>query len=277
MITPAVIKQLTMPIDVAFAPDGTPYVLQYASNFSPQHRRYVPSGGAVLRVTHDGTTIPVVTGLMFPDAMIFGPDGALYVSNYGNESSHGEGQILRIVLGLRPAQAPSVPPPSDHGPYDAGNASPPASSRTSAPTAARVAIVEPVQVTQWGFAPTIVTVHVGDSILFTNTGRIAHTVTSTTGAFDTGLIQPGRSAVITFDKPGRYPYYCQPHPWMRATIVVEGTMRAPVGSTARTAVTMYGPPPTVSLGRALGVVGLIIVGAVAAAHAMRRRPRVTPP
>jgi hypothetical protein len=40
-----------------------------------------------------------VTGLVVPTAMTFGPDKALYVSNYGAAPA-GAGQILRIDVAL---------------------------------------------------------------------------------------------------------------------------------------------------------------------------------
>jgi sugar lactone lactonase YvrE len=98
-VTEGAVRNLTTPIDVAFAPDGTMYVLQFAAHFDPQRLRYQPSGGEVRQVNADGTTSLVVSDLMFPTHMTFGPDGALFVSNYGNESNAGEGQILRIVTG----------------------------------------------------------------------------------------------------------------------------------------------------------------------------------
>src|SRR5262249_3432502 len=39
--------------------------------------------GTVVRVNGDGSLTTIATGLTFPTAMTFGPDGALYVSNIG--------------------------------------------------------------------------------------------------------------------------------------------------------------------------------------------------
>ena len=82
-----------MIIDVAPAPDGALYVLQYAT--SPA----MPGGpGQIVRVEPGGEARSVVdTGgvLQQPTSLALGPDGALYVSNRG--ITPGGGEVLRIV------------------------------------------------------------------------------------------------------------------------------------------------------------------------------------
>jgi Na+/H+-dicarboxylate symporter len=58
-----------------------------------------PGNGKVVRVKRDGDIEEVVTGLSVPTGMTFGPDGALYVSNWGAAPA-GLGQILRIPIAL---------------------------------------------------------------------------------------------------------------------------------------------------------------------------------
>ena len=48
----------------------------------------------------------------------------------------------------------------------------------------------------------------------------AHTATAEEGAFDTGNIDPGASATVTFDAPGTYTYVCTDHSSMTGVIVV---------------------------------------------------------
>jgi plastocyanin len=69
----------------------------------------------------------------------------------------------------------------------------------------------------WGFA---VSVAAGQSVAWTNMGSQAHSVTSTGGTFDTGLLAPGSSAPVEFDTPGLFPYVCTPHPWMKGAVTV---------------------------------------------------------
>jgi plastocyanin len=80
-------------------------------------------------------------------------------------------------------------------------------------------------INSWGFAAVV---PVGGTIAWTNFGAQAHTATSTDGAFDTGMVDPGGQAVVQFDTPGTFAYLCTPHPWMKGFIVV--TPDAPGGS-----------------------------------------------
>jgi plastocyanin len=239
------------------------FVLQFAAQFDPQRLRYVPSGGEIRRVNSDGTTSLVVSGLMFPTSMAAGPDGALYVSNYGNESNDGQGQILRVVVGTQPAAGPGVPAPDESKSYALAQPTPVGQAAASAELAGTVSMVEPSDPMQWGFEPKSLTVQVGQSIKFTNAGKIAHTATQSQGAFDTGFLKNGESATLTFDTPGTLTFFCQPHPWMVGTIVVAGetraatTVAAPLVSTPEE----NEPPPTIGALRA-GVFVAVIIGLV---------------
>ena len=51
--------------------------------------------GKIVRINIFGQQSTIVTGLSFPTAMTFGPDGALYVSNLGF-AGPGAGQIVRV-------------------------------------------------------------------------------------------------------------------------------------------------------------------------------------
>lgn len=281
-ITEGVVKNLTNAIDTAFAPDGTMYVLQFVSQFDAVQRRYAPFGGKVLRVLPDGSTQPVVTNLMFPTAMTFGPDGALYVTNYGNEGNEGEGQVLRITLGDTPATGPDVPAPvlpqseASAAPSRSG-AAPAGSATAAAPASAAtvaVTIVEPTDPTQWGFSPNNLTAHVGDTVAVTNSGKVSHTMTAANGDFDTGLVKGGDTVTFTLTKPGTIQFFCQPHPWMKGTITVEGSA-APAAAGAASVPPVSVNPPSINPLAGAGFVGLIIAVVFAAGFAMRRRGGAT--
>jgi plastocyanin len=47
-----------------------------------------------------------------------------------------------------------------------------------------------------------------------------HTVTAVDGSFDSEFLNTGASFSFTFDEVGEFEYYCLPHPWMRAKVIV---------------------------------------------------------
>lgn len=49
----------------------------------------------------------------------------------------------------------------------------------------------------------------------------AHTSTATTGTWNSGLIAPGESYAETFTATGTNDYFCQPHPSMTGSVIVE--------------------------------------------------------
>lgn len=85
------------------------------------------------------------------------------------------------------------------------------------PTVATTAVA----IENFAFNPKTLNIKAGSAVTFTNNDDVAHTATADDGSFDTGLLSKGQSKTITFDKKGTYPYFCTPHPKMRATITVE--------------------------------------------------------
>jgi plastocyanin len=66
------------------------------------------------------------------------------------------------------------------------------------------------------------TVKTGARVTVHNADSTAHTVTASGGSFDTGQISAGSSASFTAPKPGRYPFHCNIHNYMTATLTVTG-------------------------------------------------------
>jgi sugar lactone lactonase YvrE len=75
-------------IDLAWAPDGHLYVLQFASGPG------LSGPGVLYRLESDGTKTAVVTGLIAPGGIVFGRDGAFYISN--KSVLAGAGEVLRF-------------------------------------------------------------------------------------------------------------------------------------------------------------------------------------
>ncbi len=70
------------------------------------------------------------------------------------------------------------------------------------------------------FRPSSLTVEEGTTVTWINRDVVRHTVTSTSGLFDSGRIAYEGRFNYTFNEPGTYDYHCTIHPIMRGTIVV---------------------------------------------------------
>lgn len=80
-------------ICVRVGPDGLLYALELSSAAGYP----TPGLGKVVRVRPDSSIEDVATGLSVPTGMTFGPDGKLYVSNWG-AAGPGMGQIVEIAV-----------------------------------------------------------------------------------------------------------------------------------------------------------------------------------
>jgi plastocyanin len=112
------------------------------------------------------------------------------------------------------------------------------------------ATVTSVSITEYQFAPVVVSINVGDTVTWTNNGTIQHTVTADSGAFDAGSLDPGQTFSHTFDTPGSYAYYCQFHggpggSGMSGTVVVRAaTTTVPATTPSSVPGTTAGPGTT---------------------------------
>ena len=77
-----------------------------------------------------------------------------------------------------------------------------------------------VTIADFSFTPATITIHVGDTVTWTNHGPSAHTATANNGSFNTGVLQKGQSASHTFTTAGTVTYICSIHPFMHGTVVV---------------------------------------------------------
>ncbi len=90
----------------------------------------------------------------------------------------------------------------------------PASTTTSTPAANEVFIQNTA------FNASSITVAVNTTVKWTNKDGVAHTVTSTTGLFDSGNIAGGGTYSHQFTTAGSFPYKCQVHSSMTGTVIV---------------------------------------------------------
>jgi Plastocyanin len=77
-----------------------------------------------------------------------------------------------------------------------------------------------VRIADFRFDPTVLTVSRGTVVSWTNYDDAPHTATADSKAWDTGILNKGDSASITFENAGEYAYYCVVHPTMKARIIV---------------------------------------------------------
>ncbi|MDQ3949502.1 MAG: plastocyanin/azurin family copper-binding protein [Gemmatimonadota bacterium] len=76
----------------------------------------------------------------------------------------------------------------------------------------------------FAFEPTELRVAPGTEVMWANcepAGTEAHTSTSDGAAWNSGLLPPLNGYARTFSQTGSFPYHCEPHPFMQATIVVQ--------------------------------------------------------
>jgi len=89
---------------------------------------------------------------------------------------------------------------------------------------------EAVAIQTFQFRPKVLEIKPGTQVTWTNGDDIEHTVTA--GApdtaqqtFDHSLGAQGSTFRFTFERPGRYPYFCSRHQFMRGEVRVTGGER----------------------------------------------------
>jgi plastocyanin len=70
------------------------------------------------------------------------------------------------------------------------------------------------------FAPAVLQMLVGDTVVWQNGDASNHTVTADDGAFDSGYLSPGTTFSLVFPRVGHYDYHCTIHKYMKGEVVV---------------------------------------------------------
>lgn len=114
--------------------------------------------------------------------------------------------LARFRRTKRPAHAASAP---EHMPG-------------GSPESAAIATGDTVKVSikNLAFGQKRIEVTQGTVIVWTNEDPLTHTVTAAGDVFDSGEILSGASWAHRFDEPGTFEVSCDPHPFMRTTVVV---------------------------------------------------------
>jgi len=88
-------------------------------------------------------------------------------------------------------------------------------------SSAKAATGAQVNIDNFSFSPTTLTVKAGTSIKWTNRDDIPHTVFSDQNAFMSKTMDTDESFTFTPTKPGTYTYFCTIHPKMTGKIIVQ--------------------------------------------------------
>src|SRR5690349_14125559 len=119
-------------------------------------------------------------------------------------------RVVLAIAALTLASACGTSSPSS--PTTVFNPSP---TPTPTPSSNGVSIVSGAQsLASRAYSPNPITVAVGTSVTWTNNDAIAHTVTSDSRTFDSGVVGPGASFSMMFQTAGTFPYHCSIHPGM---------------------------------------------------------------
>ncbi len=129
-----------------------------------------------------------------------------------------------------------------------------------AAAAASTSPVTTVQVRDYAFSPSELTVVRNTIVRFTNIGAAMHRVVTDDGTFDTNGLQPGHNATFQFQKIGVYRIHCEFHPSMTGTITVVDRIASPVAPATGNSKTAAEALPRTLANTGSGTTMLSIVG-----------------
>jgi plastocyanin len=136
------------------------------------------------------------------------------------------------------------------------------------PTTAPAAPGVDAQIVDFSFSPGDLSIPVGSTVTWRNSGEAPHTVTADDGSFDSEMIGAGGSWARTFDAAGTFAYVCAYHPDMAGVVTVNATAAvaapepSPSPTPAAVAAQPVDPAPDGELLVRVGIVGLLIGGAL---------------
>lgn len=96
-------------------------------------------------------------------------------------------------------------------------------SDTSAGSTSKAVATDTVEIKEFAYSPSAITVKAGTTVTWTNRDTARHnveTVGDAPEAIDGKLLGQGETFSYTFDKAGTYNYICGPHPYMKGTVTV---------------------------------------------------------
>lgn len=81
-----------------------------------------------------------------------------------------------------------------------------------------------IEIRNLAYARAEVTVSPGTTVVWVNRDPVQHSVVADDESFDSGLVDPDRRFMMTFEEVGTYEYHCVPHPFMEGRVMVRGAM-----------------------------------------------------
>lgn len=97
------------------------------------------------------------------------------------------------------------------------------SKSSSSSSSSQAVATNTVEIKNFAFSPSTITVKVGTKVTWTNKDSIEHTVTADVSSSDapsSDQLGQGQSYSFTFNKAGTYAYHCSVHPDMTAKVIV---------------------------------------------------------
>lgn len=195
----------------------------------------VAKDGHELTQPYEGDTLPILPGERY-DILVKGRDGDFpfhdhIVGSVTNAGSYPGGMHLMVEGGHSAGTTDDVPGDHAHSEAAAGHdhADPAHHGASShAPLAEDDRLLEGevnVEIEEFAFAAPVLRVEAGTTVTWTNRDAAPHTVTEGSPgrepAFGSDMLAQGESWSMTFSEAGEYEYYCLPHPFMTARVIVE--------------------------------------------------------
>ena len=78
-----------------------------------------------------------------------------------------------------------------------------------------------VVIQDFSYKPARITIRPGTRVIWINRDSTAHTVTSNSGLFDSGLLRKGERYSRIFRGEGIRRYHCEPHPHMTGSVTIQ--------------------------------------------------------
>ncbi len=105
--------------------------------------------------------------------------------------------------------------------FSSGSSKTPVYAPVSNVPQAATALSASVEIKNFSFNPSTLTVKAGTKVTWTNNDSVPHTVSSDSGnLLNSVSLSPGQSFSFTFTNSGTTKYHCGIHPMMKAEIIV---------------------------------------------------------